>query len=50
MISPEEVIEKINNVNHDSVAEIIDMIFDKNKMSVAAVGAVKSVDELFCIV
>lgn len=50
IISPEEVIEKINNVNHDSVAEIIDMIFDEDKMSVAAVGAVKSVDKLFCIV
>ena len=44
MISPEEVIDKINNVSHDSVAEIIDMIFNRNKMSIGDYGAVKSED------
>ena len=49
IISPEEVIDKINSVSHDTIAELTDMVFDKNKMSIAAVGAIKTVDNLFNI-
>lgn len=47
IISPEEVLEKINNVSSDSVADIIDRVLDVNTLNVAAVGAIDSVDGLF---
>ncbi len=47
IISPEEVIEKINNVSMDSVSEIVEKILDTDKLCIAAVGAIDSVDDIF---
>ncbi len=48
IISPEEVIEKINNISMDSVAEIVERVLDTDTLCVAAVGAIDNVDNLFC--
>ncbi len=47
IISPEEVLEKINRVSAESVAEIIDRVLDIKTLNIAAVGAIESVDGLF---
>ncbi len=47
IISPEEVIKKINNISKESVAEIIERVLDTKTLCVAAVGAVDNVDNLF---
>lgn len=47
IVSPEEVLEKINNISKDSVAEIIERVLDTNTLCVAAVGAIDNVDNLF---
>lgn len=47
IIPPEEVIEKINRISSDSIADIIDRVLDTNTLCTAAVGAVDSVDGLF---
>lgn len=47
IISPDEVLEKINRVNSDSVAEIIDRVLDTNTLNIAAVGQIDSIDGLF---
>ena len=47
IISPEEVIEKINKIDSDSVADIIDRVLDTNTLCTAAVGSVESLDGLF---
>lgn len=39
--TPEEILERIDNVNMDSVNRVIKQIFDFNKMSIAAVGKFK---------
>jgi Predicted Zn-dependent peptidases len=40
--TPEEILEMIDKVNMDSVDEIIKTVFDFDKMSISAVGAIKS--------
>lgn len=47
IISPDEVIDKINNVSKDSIADIIDTVLDTKTLSLAAVGPVESLDNLF---
>ncbi len=47
IVSPEEVIRKINAISKESVAEIIERVLDINTLCVAAVGAVDNVDNLF---
>ncbi|MBQ3038336.1 MAG: insulinase family protein [Clostridia bacterium] len=47
IISPDEVLDKINKVNSNSVAEIIDRVLDVNTLNIAAVGQIDSVNELF---
>lgn len=47
IVSPEEVIKKINAVSKQSVAEIIERVLDTKTLCVAAVGAVDNVDDLF---
>lgn len=47
IVSPEEVIKKINNISKESVAEIIERVLDTDTLCVAAVGAVDNVDNLF---
>ncbi len=47
IISPEEVIEKINKISMDSIAEIIEKVLDTDTLCVAAVGAVDNIDNLF---
>lgn len=47
IVSPEEVLEKINNISKDSVAEIVERVLDTNTLCVAAVGAIDNVDNLF---
>ena len=47
ILTQEEMIEKIEAVNQDSVARVIDKIFDTKTLSVAAVGPVDSIDGLF---
>ena len=39
--------EKIDAVNADSVAEIIDRVLDSSTMCISAVGPVNNVDNLF---
>lgn len=43
----EEILEKINSVNRESVAEIIEAVLDEKSLSIAAVGPIDSVDGLF---
>lgn len=43
----EEALEKINEVTSDTVAEIIDRVLDTDTLSVAAVGPIENVDNLF---
>ena len=47
IIGPEEVLEKINNISKDSIANIIDRVLDTKTLCVAAVGSIESVDGLF---
>ena len=47
IISPEEVIGKIEKINSDSIADIIDRVLDTKTLCTAAVGAVDSLDGLF---
>lgn len=47
IISSDEVLDKINKVSNDSIAELIEKILNKDKMCVAAVGALDSADNLF---
>ncbi len=47
IVSPEEVIRKINAISKESVAEIIERVLDTDTLCVAAVGAVDNVDNLF---
>lgn len=47
LYTQEEVLEKIDRVNVDSVAEIIDRVLDTDTAAVSAVGPVESVDGLF---
>ncbi len=47
MLSPEEVIDKINTISKDSVNDIIDTVLDTDTLCIAAVGAIDSVDNLF---
>lgn len=49
IISPEEVIEKINAISKDSIAEIVDRVLDTDTLCVAAVGAIDNVDDLFIL-
>jgi predicted Zn-dependent peptidase len=41
--TPEEVLDKIDKVNMDSINEIIERVFDFDKMSISAVGNIKSI-------
>lgn len=43
----EEALAKIDAVNTDSVAEIIDRVLDSSTLSISAVGPVENVDNLF---
>lgn len=43
----EEALKKIDAVNADSVAEIIDRVLDSSTMCISAVGPVNNVDNLF---
>lgn len=43
----EETIQKIEAVNADSVAEIIDRVLDESTLSVAAVGPIAKLDDIF---
>ncbi len=43
----EETIQKIEAVNADSVAEIIDRVLDEATLSVAAVGPITKLDDIF---
>lgn len=45
----DEVLRKIEEVNTDSVAEIIDRVLDGRTMCISAVGPVDSVDNLFTL-
>ena len=47
IISSEEVIEKINNVSKDSICDIIETVLDTKTLSLAAVGPIDSIDNLF---
>ena len=47
IVSPEEVIKKINAISKESVAEIIERVLDTDTLCVAAVGAIDNVDNLF---
>ena len=47
IISPDEVIEKINRISLDSVADIIDRVLDTKTTNIAAVGEIDSVSGLF---
>ena len=47
IISPEEVLEKINGVNSDSIADIIDRVLNPHTLNIAAVGQIDKVDGLF---
>ena len=43
----EEALKKIDSVNTDSVAEIIDRVLDSSTLCISAVGPVESVENLF---
>lgn len=43
----DEILEKINKVDRDSVAEIVETVLDEKTLSVAAVGPIDSIDGLF---
>ena len=43
----DEILEKINLVNRDSIAEIMEVVLDEKTLSVAAVGPIDSIDGLF---
>ena len=45
--SGEEALKKIDAVNADSVAEIIDRVLDSSTMCISAVGPVNNVENLF---
>jgi predicted Zn-dependent peptidase len=47
ILTQEEALEKIDNVTTDSVAAIIDKVLDTDTLSVAAVGPIENVDNLF---
>ncbi len=47
IIPPEEVIDKINRISSESIADIIDRVLDTKTLCVAAVGAVDDVNNLF---
>jgi len=44
--TPEEVLEKINAINMDSINEIIDKIFDRKKIGISIVGDIKQIPDL----
>lgn len=44
--SQEDILNKINNVSINSVADIIDRIFEPSKLSIAVVGPIDNVDGL----
>ena len=46
-MSKEEALKKIDAVNADSVAEIIDRVLDSSTMCISAVGPVNNVENLF---
>lgn len=43
----EEILEKINAVNRESISDIMDAVLDTKTLSIAAVGPIDSVDGLF---
>lgn len=47
IISSDEVIDKINKISKDSIADIIDTVLDTKTLSLAAVGPIDSIDNLF---
>ena len=47
IISSDEVIDKINKISIDSIADIIDTVLDTKTLSLAAVGPIDSIDNLF---
>lgn len=47
LVSPDEVLSKINKVSLESVADIIDRVLDEKTLNIAAVGAVESAKGLF---
>ena len=47
IISPEEVIDRINKISKDSIAQVIDTVLDTNTLCIAAVGPIESVNGLF---
>lgn len=47
IISPEEVINKINAISVDSITEIIDRVLDTKTLCISAVGAIDTVNGLF---
>ena len=49
LISPDEVIDKINKISHKSIEDIMSRILNEKTVCIAAVGAIDSVDGLFDI-
>lgn len=49
IISPEEVIDKINKISADSIADIIDRVLDTKTLCISAVGAIENTEGLFNI-
>ena len=47
IIPPDEVINKINKISPESIAEIIDNVLDIDSLCVAAVGQIDTADNLF---
>ncbi|MBQ3125122.1 MAG: insulinase family protein [Clostridia bacterium] len=45
--SREEILDKINSVNRESIAEIIETVLDEKTLSIAAAGPINSIDGLF---
>ena len=43
ILTPEEILEKINQVNMDSVNKVIKNVFNIDKVSLAAVGGFKKI-------
>ena len=47
ILTPDEMLKKIDAVNTDTVADIIDKVLDTDTLCLAAVGNITNTDNLF---